>query len=129
MSFWLRHKANGAGTWTQQEFEGLSFYERKETTRVNGETLRGNLYSHRKSKRRVWSLVISSDETAAHAAFLQAFWEADLLQVSTLATPAAGTDGDGTFVVTEGGQEPLEFIDGFPDLKEYTFNLREAAGS
>jgi len=129
MSFWLRHKANGAGTWTQQQFEGLSFYERKETARVNGETLRGNLYSHRKSKRRVFDVVISADETAAHAAFLQAFWEADLLQVSLLATPSASTDNDGIFVITEGGREPVEFIDGLYDLKEYTLNLREMAGS
>lgn len=126
MAFWLRHKTAVASTWTQVQFEGLSFYEKKEVTRLNGETLRDNLYSHIKGKRKTFAIVISADETTTNEDFLQDLWEAEMIQVSKLDTPDAGNDAHGTLVITEGGLEPSEFIEGFPDLKEYTFNFREA---
>lgn len=111
------------------QFEGISFLPGKTVTRINFESLRGNLGSHRKSKRRTWSCVISADETATHAAFLEDFWEAELQQISLLESPTASTDSDGINIVTDGGSLPLEYIDGLVHLKEYSFTLQEAQGS
>jgi hypothetical protein len=129
MSFWLRHKTNAAATWTQVEFEGLSNYPKREVTRINGETLRTNLTSHIKSKRGTWAVIISADETSAHASFLQDFWEAELQQISFEVAPDNAVDGDGILVITEGGTEPVEFIEGLVDLKEYSFTLRQVTGA
>lgn len=129
MSFWLRHKTNAAATWTQVEFEGLSNYPKGETTRINGETMRGNLTSHIKSKRGTWAIIISADETVTHASFLHDFWLAELQQISFETAPDNADDGDGILVITEGGTEPLEYIDGLVDLKEYSFTLRQVTGA
>lgn len=126
--FWLRYRQMGDTTWTQAQFGGLSSYRKPEATRINGETLRGNLSSHVKSKRGTYAVVISADESGPYEAFFEDLWSADLIQISFLATPNASSDADGILVVTEGGQIPVEFIDGFENLREYAFSFRSAVG-
>jgi len=129
MAFWLRHKTAGASTWTQQQFEGISITDKHRLDRVDGVTMRGRLYRHVKAKRTVWTLTISSDECVLHAAFLRAFFSADMQQISFLEAPSASTDSDGTLVVADGADEPLTYVDGLVNLKEYTFTLPAAEGS
>jgi len=127
--FWLRHKTVAATTWTQVQFEGLSILDYIDVTRINGETLRGNDYSHKKAKKRTWDIVITADETATHAAFLRDFWAAEMQQISLLTSPSSTVDNDGILVTTEGGREPREYIDGLVQYTEYTLSLREAQAS
>lgn len=127
--FWLRHKTFAGTTWTQRQFEGLSFYVKPEVTRLNGETLRSNLFSHVKAQRATYAIVISADETATAVTFLADLWAADMIQVSELTSPDPNDDGDGVLVITEGGQLPVEFIDGHPDLREYSFSFRAVGGA
>ena len=129
MSFWLRYKTATGSTWTQMQFEGISILETIDVARINTETLRTNLVSHRKGSRRVWNIIISADETATAGSFLRLFWNADMQQISFAAAPVATVEGDGILVATDGGAEPLEYIDGLVHLKEYTFTLRESAGA
>ena len=97
----------------------LRWTSRKQTTAITGETLRGNLFEKRTYGRRIYDIVISSDEIRNQTDLdhLEEYFEATDKQLSF----------DGTNyinVVMAPGDFPVEFIDSIRALPEVTFTLR-----
>ena len=80
-----------------------------------GETLRGRLYSHVISKRTRYEVTFSSDVlvTNGDRTFMQAFF--------TAMNQALYIDSSWVDVQLEGGDEPIEFIEGHKEFWEYKF--------
>lgn len=121
--FWLRYKNAGDSTWTQTQFVGLDNRPTKTADRIAGTTLRSNLYSHIRSIRGKRTVRIGADEAIAAYDFLEAFFCAHRMQYSTLATPNASTDSDGTEVMQDGGDLPITYLEDITVLTEFTFTL------
>lgn len=83
--------------------------------RRNGVTLRARLFSHVLGKRRKYEVTFSSDVLVASAdrAFMQAFF--------TAMDQALYIDSTWVWVQLEGGDEPVEFIEGHKEFWEYKF--------
>lgn len=124
---WLRYKMAYDSTWTQRQFETLDIRTTFTVERLRGKTLRRRGYGKTMARHRIHTVVIGPDELQAAGAqdFIVAFCGADLMQVSFRAIPVATDDEHGTFVTMDGGDEPVDFVDGYTALREYTLRLDE----
>lgn len=124
---WLRYKMAYDAVWTQRQFETLDVRTTFTTERLRGKTLRRHGYGKMMARHRIHTVIIGPDELHAVGAkdFIEAFCGADLLQVSFRTSPAVSDDDHGTFVMMDGGDEPVDFVDGYTALREYTFRLDE----
>ena len=127
--FWLRYKDAGDTTWTQQSFTGVDVRKIRTTDRLTGVTLRRKLYSHLLGKRYRYTIRISADEAVTHRDFLRDFLSANDNQYSELTSPDASNNSHGIYVVWQGGDEPITYLDDITDLPEYTLQLDEREGS
>lgn len=130
MACWLRHTT--LGVTTSQRVKELILDEKDNVTRKLGNSLRGNTYDHKLSKRRKWIVVVSADETYgstnAIKDFLKAFFAGDerFINLSTSGTePVIGW----VAVAMEGGDIPLSYIEDCIQLPEFSFTLIEKAAS
>ncbi len=124
MGLWLRH-TTGVTT-TAMRFEELTATERQSVTRRIGTTLRMNNFDHVLGRSRLWTVVISADETfgpgSTKRAFLEDFFAGDARELAldaSLTEPVSGWIA----VAMEGGESPFELIEGNEYLPEYTFVL------
>lgn len=124
---WLRYKMAYDPVWTQRQFEPLDQRTTFTIERLRGKTLRRHGYGKTMARHRIHTVIIGPDELHAAGAqdFVQAFCGADLMQVSFLTTPSIANDDHGTFVTMDGGDEPVDFVDGYTALREYTLRLDE----
>lgn len=97
------------------EYDALEDKDLLTVNRRNGQTLRARLYSHVLSKRKKYNVTFSADTivTDDDRAFMQAFFSA--------LSMALKIDGTWVEVQLEGGDEPVEFIEGSKYLLEYKF--------
>jgi hypothetical protein len=123
MILWLRY-SNTFPTTTSMRFSAIDCRERMNVTRKLGETLRGSTYDHRIARRSKWTIVISADELAgpgnAKLAFLNAFFTGGdrwIALSDSLTEPVAGWIA----IAIDGGDAPIEAIEGNEVLPEFTF--------
>ncbi len=123
MILWLRY-SNTFPTTISMRLSAIDVRERPNVTRKIGETLRGGTYDHRIAKRSKWTIVISADELAgngnAKRAFLEAFFTGGSRWIALSNSPTEPTSG-WIPVAIEGGDMPLEPIEGNELLPEFTF--------
>ena len=87
--------------------------------KIQSTTLSGRVYSRPQYSRRWHEYVISADELdAAAVAFFEAFWAAPCQYVSRSGAAYVR-------VATEGGDLPIEYLDGREDSPEATIKLTE----
>lgn len=111
---------------TEQEFKGIAQKVHDITDRQNGRMLNGNGYSHLRAVWREWDIVISANETinSTKNTFLRNFWktpESKYFKVNS--------GDDFIEVIINGGEPPIEDIEGNKYLPEYKLRLIEKAGA
>lgn len=125
---WLRY-INGAGTvipdQVSRKFRELVLLRVPTVKRETGVTLRSINYANLISKHEKYKMTISADELASNDAFafVEAWWGAELVFVST---SNAGTEpADEAFieVVLVDGDLPVEFIEGHTRMREVSAEL------
>lgn len=123
---WLRYR-NGGGAWTTQFIDEIRNQRIPVANRRSGPTLRGRIYDKKIDARYDYFVTISADQTWGSSntirTFLESFFIADEralnLQVASSPTPTT----DWIDVKVEGGDMPVELLEGHRYLPEYTFRL------
>jgi hypothetical protein len=111
--------------------QNVNNFVKYKTNRIIGESLRSQIFNKLISKRRVWEIVIAADEmaTAAVKSFITAFFTSGsqtYINITDAASPAPTLNY--IEVSVPAGDEPLEFINGHPDLPKFVINLEETDG-
>lgn len=109
---------------TQMEFKPIVCDDVNVTNRKTGRLLNGVAYSHLTASWREWDIVISADElyVLSKVEFIRAFWKAKQKRELKIGT------GAWIEVITDGGSEPVENIEGSKFLPEYKLRLIEVQG-
>lgn len=123
---WLNYINGATPPGVSMRFDPISVRERASVTRRGGETLRGTTYDHRLGARRTWEIVISADELidADRREFVLEFFLGGRRFISFEDVDTAPTT-TWVGVAIEGGDAPIEAIEGNERLVEWTFRLIE----
>lgn len=123
---WLNYINGATPPGVSMRFAPLSVRERLSVTRRGGETLRGTTYDHRLGARRTWEVVISADELLSDASreFMLEFFAGGRRFISFEDVETAPTT-TWIGVAIEGGDAPIEAIEGNERLVEWTFRFVE----
>lgn len=124
---WLRYKTSAAGAWTTEEFDELVREDRDITEGRKGRTLGGRGYAHVLYTYRTWTVTLSADTImvlvdplSSRRTFMKAFFRAPFKEMSLEDEPDVD---DWIAVITEPGEEPVEFLENHRWLPEYSFTL------
>jgi hypothetical protein len=114
----LKYK-NGTDPEVSAVFEELRISETPETNRSEGETLRGVLYDHLLSHRRVFSLEIAKDAPTNDVLWVRDFWTAESKLISDPENP-----GQFVQVVVPSGPCPISYTEGVLAWPEVLLELK-----
>jgi len=110
---------NGTNPVEEATFAELRIFENPETVRSEGETLRGVLYNHRISSRRVFTLEISKDMPTTDVLWIREFWSADRTWISDPLDPTVDVEGG-----VPAGVCPIAYTEGVLQWPEVTLELK-----
>lgn len=127
---WLKYQY-GSDSTVAERFRELSLYEKTDVERTVVQTLRRKSVTKVFSSRKVWELTIGADELLQEdkREFCREWWGADkrwFCENPSVSEPSAGSFIE---VTTEGGEEPITFVDGNKHLPSATYKLTESEGS
>lgn len=127
---WLKFQ-NGAAASVAKQFRELSLYQKEDVDRTVVRTLRRKSVTKVFSVRRLWELTIGADELTdtTKKEFCSDWWGADKRWFCESASPTEPAAAAFIEVTTEGGEEPITFLDGNKHLPSLTYKLTEAEGS
>lgn len=129
---WFRYKLYGDINYTYVWLNTVQRYESLHVNRDRSDTLRKRITARYYGSRRTWQVTVGPDVLAGKGAgwtTIKNLWKATLIEIHT--STDSGTQPSTGYIVVErdGGDLPVQYVEGIDGLPSVTLNLVEAVAS